>query len=185
MIKNLKTVARARKFSKEKVSDASLADFLVQLANVYDVKDVGNPPLANALRGLAKSILRKKLLLGTPQVDTSISLYSSSASSVSSSKVKLKVEKPPARRMRMRLSGNFETIKNFTDREVQRFLDDESKTKNELIELAAARFSIPTSQLQRSKVSEIRQTILTALLHETSIDILSEEARREGKARSS
>ena len=179
MSKNLKTVVRAGKFSKEKISDASLADFLVQLANVYDVKDVGNPPLASALRGLAKSILRKKLLLGVQRSDTSTS------SSVASSKSKLRVEMSSPRRMRMRISGNFESIKNFTDREVQRFLDDESKTKSELIELAAARFSIPTSQLQRSKVSEIRQTILTALLHETSIDILSEEAKREGNARSS
>jgi hypothetical protein len=68
---------------------------------------------------------------------------------------------------------------------VERFIADETKSKSELLDLAAARFSIPRSQLKRMKIAEMRQVIDSALLHESSIEILSEEAKRDGSARSS
>jgi hypothetical protein len=68
---------------------------------------------------------------------------------------------------------------------VEKFINDERKTKRDLIELASARFSIPRSQLKRLRTYEVRETIKAACLHEDSIEIISQEARRDGSNRSS
>ncbi|WP_459707156.1 hypothetical protein [Paraburkholderia sp. 2C] len=76
-------------------------------------------------------------------------------------------------------------LSKFTPNQIRDFVSDASKTKEELLQLASSRFSMPVSQLRRSQVAEVKQAILSALLHENSMDILSQEAEREGKARTS
>jgi len=68
---------------------------------------------------------------------------------------------------------------------VKAYLADENKTKAELLALASERFSMPTSQLQRQRTEEVRAAIMSALLHESSIEILSDEAGKDGANRTS
>ena len=78
-----------------------------------------------------------------------------------------------------------ETLRALDRQSIERFISDDTKSKAELLDLAAARFSIPRSQLKRMKVTDVRKAIHSALLHESSIEIISEEAKRDGGARTS
>jgi hypothetical protein len=142
------------------ISKSALADFLVQLATLYASPEFGNPAVATALRELANSVRRN-----VP--------YGARDSRSSS-------ERPTTQP-----TLEFELLRGLDRQAVERFIADETKSKNELLDLAVARFSIPRSQLKRMKVADVRQVINSALLHESSIEILSEEAKRDGLARSS
>lgn len=143
-----------------KISDTELAAFLKKLAAIYRSPKTGNLPLSNALNELASWIRRRAPLGKIP-------------SKLRGPKA---LTKPPL---------NLSQLKELDARGIEKFLADESKTKLELVDLAFARFSIPRSQLMRKRTSEVRQTIKAALLHEGSIEIISQEARRDGSKRSS
>jgi hypothetical protein len=172
---------RTRMRSREKISDMALASFLDQLAGIYDSDDCGNPALADALRSLAKSVRRKSLRGSTGDSTEAVETTERPARPLKST-----TKKPNETKATRALTpSELDELRRLTDSEIRRFIEDESKTKNDLLLLAAERFSIPVSQFRRLKSSEIRQSILSALLHESSIEILSEEAKREGNARSS
>lgn len=152
--------ARGDKNNETKISQLQLAQFLKQLSDLYASPDYGNPSLAQALRELASTVERNELKV---------------------------TRKSQAKRESVReLSlGYINELKALSRDSILSFLADEGKTKGELLGLAAARFSMPISQLKRMKTSELRQTINAALLHESSIEILSEEADRDGANRKS
>ena len=68
--------------------------------------------------------------------------------------------------------------------EIQRFLSDKKKSKLDLIDLATARFAIPRANLMKLRTDEVRETVKAALLHEDSLRIISQEAKRSGIKRS-
>lgn len=142
------------------ISKSALADFLIRLAALYKSREFGNPSLSAALNELADSVRR-----GVPYGEREGRLFSE------------RLDTQPA--------VDFEILKGLDHQAVERFITDETKTKDELIDLAAARFSIPRSQLKRMKIADVRRAINSALLHESSIEILSEEAKRNGSSRSS
>ena len=142
------------------ISKSALADFLVKLASLYASDEFGNPALSTALRELARSVRRS----AAPEVFDG----------------NIHAEKPTPQP-----TPNLEFLRGLDHQSIERFIDDETKTKNELLDLATARFSIPRSQLMRMKTVEVRQMIYSALLHESSIEIISEEAKRGGSERSS
>jgi hypothetical protein len=142
------------------ISNAALADFLFRLSTLCASREFGNPALAAALRELANSVR----LGAIPNArDKGLSTQRQATQ--------------PAR--------DFELLRALDSQSIELFITDETKSKNELLDLAAARFSIPRSQLKRMRVKDVRQTIRSALLHESSIEILSEEAKRDGSVRSS
>ncbi len=146
--------------SQSTISPLELARFLAQLANLYASPDYGNPQLSLALRELASAIRRKE----------------PASTRGNRSKDEALREISPERLDELRALG---------PESIVAFLADESKTKTELLGLASARFSMPVSQLKRMRIDEVRQAINAALLHESSIAILSAEAGRDGANRSS
>ncbi|CAE6767958.1 hypothetical protein R69619_03704 [Paraburkholderia nemoris] len=170
---------RTRSRVGEKLSSAALADYLAHLANSHDLAETGNPLLADALRALAKAVRRKSVRISTGESPTSVAPRLERRRPAGHDRKK---PKPPAE---IRAAVDAKTLTQLTEGEIREFIGDESKTKDDLLRLASARFSMPLSQLRRSKSAEIRQTILSALLHESSMEIISKEAEREGKARSS
>jgi hypothetical protein len=142
------------------ISKSALANYLIKLAALYESREVGNPPLSVALNELADCVR-----CGVPYGEHKSHLFS---------------EQPPTQP-----AADFELLRGLDRQAVERFITDETKSKNELLDLAAARFSIPRSQLKRMKVADVRQAINSALHHESSIEILSEEAKRDGSSRSS
>src|SRR5687767_475454 len=108
------------------VSKSILADFLTQLAALYESREFGNPPLSVALNELADSVRR-----GVPYGEHQSHLFSE--------------------RLITQPAVDFEVLRGLDRQAVERFIADETKSKNELLDLAAARFSIPRSQLKRMK----------------------------------
>ncbi len=142
--------------SKTAISPLDLAKFLDQLTDIYASPSYGNPLLCDALRELAleQRANIKRLKIGSKN------------------------------KMLRKLSSEcLDKLRTLSPESIRTFLADKSKTKADLFELASARFSIPTSQLKRMKIEEVRQAINAALLHESSLEILSEEAGREGANR--
>jgi hypothetical protein len=150
-------IIHSRKPAKahRKLTKADLAVFLRRLASIYDNSKTGNVALAEALYELADTLVQYSP--HTPELPFSETTQ----------------------------MPGFHGLESLDSSSVASFISDESKTKRELIELAAARFSIPRSRLMRMKSSDVREAIKTALLHENSISIISEEARRSGADRKS
>lgn len=173
MNKISKTSASRMKVRRSgKLSSAALADYLSHLADGLDGVGGGNPALVAALQDLAQVIRSKRIFLSTVRdlpsaVDPTTSIRKKNV------------------RERFVSLGLTTILSDLSEREILEFLQDERKTKEELLRLAAERFSMPLSQLRRSKNDEIKSAILSALHHEKSMQIISTEAEREGKSRSS
>jgi hypothetical protein len=142
------------------LSKSALSDFLDQLAALYRSREFGNLSLATALRELAKEVRRSAPL---EKLETGSSV----------------------KRASTRSGNELQLLRELDLQSVQRFLADQGKSKTELLELAAERFSIPRSQLKRMKIADVRQVINSAMLHESSIEIIAEESKRDGSARTS
>lgn len=69
--------------------------------------------------------------------------------------------------------------------EITSLLEREFITRDELIILGAKRFGIPESKLKQLSRETILKTIRSALEHEESIEILSDEASKGGQKRTS
>lgn len=139
------------------ISDAELAQFLRDLATLVRSAPLSNPVLSKALLNLSKSL--RPATKGHAKTKS----------------------KPRSQADPLDLSQ----LERLDSQGVEEFLRDETRTKFELIDLAAARFSIPRAQLLKKRTSEVRETIRAALLHEGSIEILTDEARKQGARRSS
>ncbi|WP_186082936.1 MULTISPECIES: hypothetical protein [Burkholderia] len=168
---SIRTHSRAGK----KLSNAALANYLVSLADVNDLPDTGNPILASALRSLARAVRQKSIRIEDPASPIA------PKENRRSPRLAKQAKKPKPLKDR----SDSENLSKLTTKQIRDFINDESKTKEDLLRLASSRFSMPLSQLRRSTIAEVKQAILSALLHENSMDILSQEAEREGKARSS
>lgn len=142
------------------ISQTELAKFLVQLADIYASPEYGNRPLSEALRDLAATVKRTE-------------------------KIKARRERLERKSPQELSLGQANELRELDQESIRTFLADENKTKAELLRLASVRFSMPISQLKRMKTDEVRQTINAALLHENSIEILSEESVRDGANRNS
>jgi hypothetical protein len=145
---------------ERKVSKEELALFLRRFALIYENPRTGNPALSEALLELADSLLG-------PSRSTEDSRSADG-------------------------KGHYPRRQNYSPRlqkldaaSVAEFLSDETKTKPELIELAAARFSIPRARLMKMRTSDVRDAIRAALLHEDSLTIITEQAQRSGANRNS
>lgn len=144
-----------------KLSLEELAKFLTELATIHSSPEYGNRALADALRELAATLREKE----APQ--------------------QVRGNKTKDEALRGLSADQLSGLSSLNQTEIEEFLADENKTKVELLGLASARFSMPVSQLKRMKTTEVREAIHAALLHESSIEILAEEASREGANRGS
>ena len=142
------------------ISKLELAKFLAQLADLYASPEYGNSALAEALRELAATVKR-------------------------TDPTEARGNKPKGKGYPQLSLDQLNELKALDHESIRIFLTDEKKTKAELLGLASARFSMPISQLKRMSTAEVRQAIDAARLHESSIEILSEESTRDGANRKS
>ncbi|MER9422718.1 hypothetical protein NKI88_09700 [Mesorhizobium sp. M0317] len=140
------------------LSDQDVVRFLRQMVTLYKDRRSGNPALAEALRKLADRLEKEA---AAQRVDSS-----------------------PAQSS-LWVTPSTEELRAYDDDAISTYINDEARTKLDLVELAFARFSIPRSKLQRMPAAEIRDAISAALKHEQSLKIISEEAERYGASRRS
>lgn len=159
---------KARDMHSSPIATEELVTFLINLARTLRNPRTGNVPLSDALLELASSLRDRVTRPGH--------LVSGLARRDDYAKKEhlRKLSAEDAQRLQA-LDGNA----------VERFIDDEKRTKIELMNLASARFAISKSRLLKMSVSSVRETIRSALLHERSLKILSQEAKRGGSQRSS
>lgn len=145
----------------KKISQSDLAEFLIKLSDIYASAEYGNQALSDALHDLALNIIQKNRIgANTKQIRANKNIPELSPDEI-------------------------KNIKELSHESIKNFLSDERKTKNDLLNLAYIRFSMPVSQLKRMKTDDLKHAITAALLHESSIEILSEESIRDGTHRNS
>ena len=151
---------RSRKSSDgaDSLSDSEVARFLRNLAAVYKDKRSGNRALAEALIRIAERLGEAAPALAASKGEAQGSLL---------------------------VEPTLDELQRLDSEAVNRFISDDNKTKLDLIELAAARFSIPRAKLLRLKLADVRDAIRAALQHEDSLKIITQEAERNGASRRS
>ena len=149
---------------KEKGGELSVGEvarYLKRLSTFYRDPKTGNPALSNALAKLASALGRRRDLTLTAAVaDMDVS-------------------------SKQRRSIEASRLKDLELDEVKELLSDEAMTKADLIDLGTERFAIPRSGLRRRNMGQVSEAIWSALRHEESLSIISRQAQRGGKERSS
>ena len=150
------------------VSD--LIGYLSRAARLHDDISTGNLRLSGGLRLLANAL--------RPHTNRSIR----ELDEILAERKSLDKKETSSKKITATLPANINTISHS---DIQNILEDENYTKNQLVELAVARFNIPPSQLNRLNRSGVLESIRTAVDHEKSLDVISQEAQRGGASRSS
>ena len=145
----------------EKLSVRDLARFLKKLSSFYRDQRFGHPALSDALGELAAALDRRSDLPLTDAVDDFW------------------------RSDRRGKKGHNRNFKETKLNDVKIMLADENLPKTLLVELGLQRFAISRSKMVRLNKEEVTNAIWSALHHEESLAIISAEAQRGGKTRSS
>jgi len=83
------------------------------------------------------------------------------------------------------LEATLPDIQNLTADQITSRLERFETSKSELIRIARERFSIASSRLNKMPRKLVIETILDALKHEQSLEIIENEAERDARLRSS
>ena len=149
---------------------ADLVRYLSGLAKLNEEGKTGNPELCKGLRLLAQ-VLRPYADYPVPELNDIITKKRSRA--VSSRKV--------SDRSKSMLLPELESI---PQEDLERILDNDGYTKQEVVEVGVRRYGISRSKLERLSKEDGRRAVRAALEHEKSLDVISMEAMRGGRARS-
>lgn len=78
-----------------------------------------------------------------------------------------------------------ESLDSISNEDVDKILNENKFTKDQLVELGNRRFGIPKSKLMHLTKKFVIESIQAAFDHEKSLGVISQEARRGGEERSS
>ena len=87
---------------------------------------------------------------------------------------------PPSRRTASTLPDD---LKSLSREEVEKILEDDRLTKQQIAELGYARFGISRSSLLRARKDRAIKSILSALRNERTMHVIYEQARKAGRMR--
>ena len=149
---------------------ADMVQYLLSLAKLYEKDKTGNTELSEGLRSVAQA-LRPYADCLVPELPDAIKKKTSTAGRLKTGSTKAKSQLPPE-------------LESIGQEGIERILNDESYTKQQIAELGVQRFGISRSKLERLRKKDARDSVRAALEHENSLDAISMEARRGGKARS-
>ena len=164
------------RFRENSTPDASEGQVLVDdivrylsgLARLHSEEKTGNSQLSRGLRHLVRAL---RPYSDSPVSELSVAL----ARKVDPTNVKA-----TPRRRHATLPAELESL---GQSEIERILEDESFTKQQVAELGSRRFGISRSKLERLRKVDALKSVRAALEHELSLDVISEEARKGGMAR--
>ena len=149
---------------------ADMVQYLLSLAKLYEKDKTGNTELSEGLRNVAHA-LRPYADCLVLELTDAIKKKTPSTHRTKTSSTKAKSQLPPE-------------LESIGQEDIDRILDDESYTKQQIAELGVRRFGISRSKLERLRKKDARDSVRAALEHENSLDMISMEARRGGEARS-
>lgn len=149
---------------------ADVVRHLLGLAKLYDVDKTGNTKLGEGLRIVAHAL--------RPYSDCMVLEL---ADAIKTKAPTRRSRKTPATKAKAQLPPTLESI---SQESIEEILKDGSYTKQQIAELGVRRFGISRSKLERLRKEEARESVRAAQEHEKSLDVISMEARRGGKTRS-
>ena len=144
--------------------------YLSGLAKLHDSEKLGDSELSTGLRLVADAL--------RPYAKHPVHEL---ANALKEAKL---VNRPKAssRKPKMMLPPNLEFIHQ---QDVEKILADENYTKGQIAELGFQRFGISKSMLQRLRKEDAKRSVRSALENERTLDVISQQARKAGKARAS
>ena len=138
------------------------------LAKLYQEEKIGNPALSQSLRQVAKAL---RPYAACPVEELAKTLKETKLT---------KSRKTFPRKKKATLPSNLESVgKEY----IERILGDENYTKGQVAELGFKRFGISRSTLKQLRKEDAVRSVRSALEHERSLDVISQQARKSGKDR--
>ncbi len=147
-----------------------ISRYLSSLARLNELDKTGNLDLSEGLRQLVQA-LRPYAVCPVHELDSTLK----EARVTNNRRV-------PQRQLRAILPPNLESIRK---EDVEDILKDNRYTKSQVAELGFQRFGISRSTLERLRKEDALRSVRAALEHEKSLDVISRQARKSGKARAS
>ena len=160
-------------FQREPLLVSDISRFLSGLAKLQEEDKTGNPKLGEGLRELVR-VLRPYAKFPALELERAMQSKSDSFTDVPESFLQTK----PA--FSSELDSELETI---GWNKVDDVLQESTTTKRQIVELGFRRFGISRSSLERLNKQDALRSVRAALDNERSLDIISREAIRTGKAR--
>ena len=140
--------------------------------------EVGDRELARFLNGIASA-----LIAGGPEHGALASALKKLVAELKNREIENRSLTPKAGQGALRFS--IENVSGLNRDAVEKLLGQRAISKEQLLDVAAYRFSMPRSQLRRLRTDEVKSAIRSALMHESSLEIIGEEASKSGRSRSS
>ena len=147
-----------------------LAEFLVDLAKIYDQNKTGNTELSRALRYVALALRPHRHWRAVDLAEV-----------IKPDGPSLPEMRPYPKHPKFTLPIDLERI---SQPDLEKILDDDAYTKEQIIEVGVQRYGISRSKLQRLRKDDARESVRAAMDHEKSLDVISDEALKGAKARS-
>ena len=148
-----------------------VAQYLSGLAKLHRQDKTGNIDLSNGLQELSNA-LRPYANYPIAELSNAIMAKTAPQSVPKTAPRKAKVELPS-------------DLQSASQMDVEKMLDNDDYTKQQIAELGFQRFGISKSMLQRLRKEEAKRSVLSALDNERTLDVISQMARKAGKARAS
>lgn len=150
-----------------KPSVKDIADFLRDMAGMFENPITGNPALGDALGKLSK-VLRR-------YADGELEDVLSGLTYARGRRSERRVSRPS------QIHGL--NLASLDLKSVRELLDTPGLTKTDLVRIAQERFGIPKSKLERQRREATIEAIHAALSNAEALDIIAEQARSEGSQR--
>ena len=153
---------------EEQLYVTDIVQYLSNLAKLNGEEKTGNIAFSQGLQDLVR-ILR-------PFAECTVSELSDVLKERSNARTtNARTAKKARDQFTMLLPASIETM---AQNDVLQILDDESCTKQQIIDLGVRRFGISQSKLQRLRKEDARATVRAALAHERSLDVIATEASK-------
>ena len=144
--------------------------YLSGLARLSESGKIGNPEFSEALRNVVDAL---RLYNSCPVPELASMLREAKFAK----RHRISLRKPKAT-----LPANLESLRRG---EIEDVLSNDSYTKDQVAELGFRRFGISRAKLKGLRKEDALNSVRVALENEKSLDVISEMARKAGKARAS
>ena len=148
-----------------------VARYLSGLAKLHDSETIGNSQLSEGLRQVADA-LRPYGKLPVSELGNAIKVKPASANVTKGASSRIKLALPP-------------DLESLAHEDVEKILDNDDYTKQQIADLGFKRFGISKPMIQRLRKEEAKQSVRSALDNERTLDVISKMARKAGKSRAS
>lgn len=188
----MKKSHRKRTRNHETLSATDFADYLRDLARAYQGEKTGNPALGDALMHLSEEFRPhgKRPISELTITDRFVWLPDIHPITAGNGKPTSRRRRDPngssrpvatSRKNKSTLPDDLESLSRG---DVEKILEEDRLTKQQIAELGHARFGISKSSLLRARKDRAINSILSALRNERTMHIIAEQSREAGRTRS-